>query len=123
VARIVLERARVGRRTPWRGVVAADLVQLGDLVQQLDLARRIEGVARHDLVDADLLLPAPGLLVDRLEDRGDRQLVLAAGRAEQALERGGGLRFWPGRARAPGGRSRPPPPAHRGGSRAGWPGG
>ncbi len=90
VTRIVAQGARVGVEGLGR-IVATDLVQLGDLVQQLDLARRIEGVARHDLVDADLLLPAPVLLVDRLEDAGDRQLVLAAGGAQQSLEGGDGL--------------------------------
>ena len=68
------------------GVVAADLVELGDLVEQLDLAGRIEGVARHDLVDADLLLPVAARLVDRLEDVRDRELVL--GVRDQALEGG-----------------------------------
>ena len=83
VARVLAHRARE-RRERGVGVVAADLVQLGDLVEQLDLARRIEGVLRHDLVDADLLGPVAARLVDRLEDVRDRELVL--GVADQPLE-------------------------------------
>jgi hypothetical protein len=60
-ARIVAQRAGVGVER-LGGVVAADLVELGDLVQELDLARGIEGVLRHDLVDADLLLPRAACL-------------------------------------------------------------
>ena len=75
VARIFLHRARE-RRERRIGVITTDLVQLGDHVEQLDLARRIEGVLRHDLVHADLLGPLSSGLVDRLEDVRDRQLVL-----------------------------------------------
>ena len=84
VARILTHRARV-RSERGVGVVAADLVQLRDHVEQLDLAGRIEGVLRHDLVHADLLGPLAARLVDRLEDVRDRELVL--GIADQALER------------------------------------
>ena len=83
-ARILAQGPGVGRERGLGGV-AADLVQLGDLVEQLDLADRIERVLDHDLVDADLLLPVAGRLVDRLEDAGDRQLLVRGG--EQALER------------------------------------
>ena len=83
VARILAHRARERGERGFR-VVAADLVQLGDPVEQLDLAGGIEGVPRHDLVHADLLLPVRASLVDRLEDVRDRELVLRV--ADQPLE-------------------------------------
>ena len=80
VARILAHGARERRERGVR-VVATDLVQLGDHVEQLDLARRIEGVLRHDLVHADLLGPLAASLVDRLEDVRDRELVLGVARS------------------------------------------
>ena len=66
-------------------VLAALFVQTSDLVQQLDLADRVQRVPNHDLVDKDQLGPVGAMLVDRLQDGGDVQLVLR--QLDQVLKR------------------------------------
>ena len=83
VGGVFLERAPVGVES-LLGLVARDLEQLADLVEQPDLLARIERVLDHDLVGHHQVRPVVGRPVVGLEDLGHRQLVLFV--LEQPLE-------------------------------------
>ena len=84
VARIDLEGA-AERLEGLHLLVAADLVELGDPLEQADLLLHVARVRDHDLVALNQALPVVGVAVEGLEGLGDRELLLLVG--QEGLER------------------------------------
>ena len=88
VRRVLLEGP--GERRKRRPEVAGRvLVELRDMVQELDTPRGVVAPSHLDFVYADEPFPVPGMLVERLEQIGNRQLVFRA--LAESLERGQGF--------------------------------
>ena len=103
-------------------VAGGVLVELRDLVEELDAARRVVAAADLHLVGADQLLVVADLAVERLEEIRDDELVRAA-RARGARARRARCAFddvaLEDRAVALDGLTRPAPSPSRGAPRGG----
>ena len=88
VGRILVQGANEGVEGPL-GAVSRHFVELGDLVQQLDLLAGLFGVPDEDLKGRDQLGPVLQLAVDGLQGPGDEQLAVRL--PEDALQGAHGL--------------------------------